>query len=323
MSQNNHNFLNVYNASAQFMPHYWFIELYNEIPSRYDLETVDEDQRMCLKDVDIEKDILPLFKHVDDYRITSWSELPSKEDEPDTEKSGLEFQIAADNMVITVDKKMVTIYYHHVLNVEEVANKVYNVIPKYKEKETKGKVNLINVYQGDYYSMPCKIDQTNVIIEENYNDDFLPVYDDVISFLQNRSSGLVLLFGTCGTGKTNLIRHLINTQPHDYIIVPSSIAAHLGDPDLVSFITSNKDSVFILEDCEQLLEDREDNSFNTAISTILNMADGLLSDITNIKFICTFNANISNIDKALLRKGRCIAKYEFSKMNIKFSGIIY
>ena len=73
--------------------------------------------------------------------------------------------------------------------------------------------------------------------------------------------------------------------------------------------------MFILEDCEQLLEDRGENQFNNAIATILNMADGLLSDIVNIKFICTFNAPITKIDPALLRKGRCMAKYEFGKLH--------
>lgn len=44
------------------------------------------------------------------------------------------------------------------------------------------------------------------------------------------------------------------------------------------------------------------------------MADGLLSDIVNIKFICTFNAAVDKIDPALLRKGRCFAKYEFKEL---------
>lgn len=44
------------------------------------------------------------------------------------------------------------------------------------------------------------------------------------------------------------------------------------------------------------------------------MADGLLSDIVNIKFICTFNAPITKIDPALLRKGRCVAKYQFGPL---------
>lgn len=102
--------------------------------------------------------------------------------------------------------------------------------------------------------------------------------------------------------------------PKDYVIVPNSVASRLGDPDFISYITSCKDYVFILEDCEQLLMDREDNPWNNAITTILNMADGLLSDIVNIKFICTFNAAVDKIDPALLRKGRCFAKYEFKEL---------
>ena len=77
----------------------------------------------------------------------------------------------------------------------------------------------------------------------------------------------------------------------------------------------NSNSTFILEDCEQVLMDRGINMFNGAISNILNMSDGLLSDIMNIKFICTFNADIQTIDPALLRKGRCYAKYEFKELS--------
>jgi ATP-dependent 26S proteasome regulatory subunit len=36
-----------------------------------------------------------------------------------------------------------------------------------------------------------------------------------------------------------------------------------------------------------------------------------------MKFICTFNDNMKNIDTALLRKGRLISKYEFKPLDIK------
>ena len=45
------------------------------------------------------------------------------------------------------------------------------------------------------------------------------------------------------------------------------------------------------------------------------MSDGLMSDIFNGKFICTFNCEIGAIDSALLRKGRCAAVYTFDKLN--------
>jgi hypothetical protein len=47
------------------------------------------------------------------------------------------------------------------------------------------------------------------------------------------------------------------------------------------------------------------------------MSDGLMSDIFNGKFICTFNCDIGNVDDAVLRKGRCIAQYEFGKLDKK------
>lgn len=115
--------------------------------------------------------------------------------------------------------------------------------------------------------------------------------------------------------KTSLIRSLISNYPNKYILVTNAVAESLASPEFMSFMLENRDSVFILEDCEQVIKDREEeNNFSGAISNILNMTDGIMSDVFNIKFICTFNANIETIDKALLRKGRCYVNYEFKKL---------
>jgi len=93
------------------------------------------------------------------------------------------------------------------------------------------------------------------------------------------------------------------------------MAEHLASPEFMSFMLDHKDSVYILEDCEQILMRRTDGfGENGAIANILNMSDGLMSDIFNVKFICTFNADIDKIDDALLRKGRCFANYEFKPL---------
>lgn len=89
----------------------------------------------------------------------------------------------------------------------------------------------------------------------------------------------------------------------------------MGEPEFISFMMENKDSIFILEDCEQVLMAREENRFGGAIANILNMSDGLMSDIFNIKFICTFNTDVENIDEALLRPGRCFVNYEFKPLS--------
>ena len=141
------------------------------------------------------------------------------------------------------------------------------------------------------------------------------MYKNLLSFLNERESGLAVLYGTAGSGKTSFIKALIGSLDKQFILVTTAIAAHMAEPEFIAFMMENKDSIFILEDCEQVLMSREENRFGGAISNILNMSDGLMSDIFNIKFICTFNTNIENIDEALLRPGRCFVNYEFKPLN--------
>ena len=51
-----------------------------------------------------------------------------------------------------------------------------------------------------------------------------------------------------------------------------------------------------------------------AVSNLLNLSDGLLSDCLKLQIICTFNSDINSVDSALLRPGQLEAKYEFQKL---------
>ena len=114
-----------------------------------------------------------------------------------------------------------------------------------------------------------------------------------------------------------MIRHLVNNFDKQFIIINNSMMNSLSDPVFLNFILDYKNSVIILEDCEQLLKDRSENVFTNGISNILNMTDGLYSDILNIKFIATFNSPDTSIDKALMRKGRLAAKYKFDELSLE------
>ena len=164
----------------------------------------------------------------------------------------------------------------------------------------------------DVTDFPLK-DYININISENYNDD-LP-YEETIKFLNTKDeSGLIIFNGIPGTGKSFLIRHLItNLKDKDFIIINESCLSYISDPTFLKLMMKYNNSVIILEDCEQILVDR--NNGNGLISTLLNLSDGIISDAFNLKFICTFNANISKIDTAVLRKGRLKVKYTFGKLS--------
>lgn len=217
-----------------------------------------------------------------------------------------------DNEIIYyIDSDGILIWYHN-QDPEEAVKRVLKFIPVKAVKPKEAEIKLV-AYNQEYYTIDSKIQPTNLNIDENYNDDIKPVLEDVKKFLNERKSGLILLRGVVGTGKTNLIRHLVTTLPKNYILVTNTLASHLASPEFISFMLDHRNSVFILEDCEQILMSRE-QTVSSAIANILNMSDGLMSDIFNVKFICTFNADINKIDDAILRKGRCFANYEFKPL---------
>lgn len=151
-----------------------------------------------------------------------------------------------------------------------------------------------------------------------YNDDFLPVHQKIKDTLSDGNKGLVLLHGVAGSGKTNYIKWLTAQIPNkNFIFVPNNLIGALAEPQFMGMLIENKNSVLVLEDCENYIAERVGGG-NTSdvVSTILNIADGILSDVLECQFICTFNADLMDIDHALLRHGRLIAEYQFGALSV-------
>ena len=266
------------------------------------------------------KDLLKKYPEAQIFTNSSLDEsfyLDDEENMPDIKE---DLKVCIDEITIILPNEIIAIInptkliIYYSLDYKEFADSVLDIFEYVKEEEEPANVRLV-CYDNDYYTVVTKIEKTNINISENYNDDFLPVYNDLVKFVESNKSGIAILRGVVGGGKTSVIRNLITNHPAKYILITTSMAEHLAQPTFMTFMQNNKDSIFILEDCEQILVDRTAGNYSCAITNILNTADGLMSDIFNIKFICTFNADISKIDKALLRKGRCFVNYEFKELS--------
>lgn len=175
---------------------------------------------------------------------------------------------------------------------------------------------LVKSYHGLEFNS-YRIKPREINIELQYNDDFKDFDHKIKARLNEKanSSGLILLHGKPGTGKTTYIRNIINSTERPVIFIPSGMADELTNPQMLSLLEDKQDSVIVIEDAEKILMSRELEENNHAVSTLLNLTDGLLADVLNITIICTFNTDIRHIDNALLRPGRLIGKYEFKELS--------
>ena len=108
------------------------------------------------------------------------------------------------------------------------------------------------------------------------------------------------------------------------IYVPPDMAKDISKPDFLAFLLTHPDSVLIIEDAENIIRDRNEITADAsqAVANLLNLSDGLLGDAMHMQIIATFNCDLGIIDKALLRKGRLIANYEFGKLDVDSAKIL-
>ena len=184
-----------------------------------------------------------------------------------------------------------------------------------KEVNVTGQLKLVTATQHGLSTRDFDIKDPQIDLDLNYNDDLMEVYQTMIDRLnQDKDKGIILLHGVPGGGKTTFLRHLIHQVKKQKLYVPPDLAHQIASPEFIPFLESKANSILFIEDAESILLKRGEGDRNQAVANLLNLGDGLLADCLNIQIVATFNTNVSNIDEALLRKGRLIAKYEFKEL---------
>ena len=224
--------------------------------------------------------------------------------------------ILKDGFMINIISNRIELLYGPDISDKE-RKEVIKIVDEYRIAATVlKKFHMVQQSNGYLELTDFDIKPFHIDLATHYNDDFAGIHELIIKSLGTRDkNGLVLLHGKYGSGKTYYLRHLISTIERKFIYFPSNMVEAISSPEFLPFISRQPDSVLILEDCESLLVHRENSSVNaSALSNLLNLGDGLLSDALSINVICTFNTGLKKLDDAILRKGRLLARYEFKEL---------
>jgi SpoVK/Ycf46/Vps4 family AAA+-type ATPase len=214
------------------------------------------------------------------------------------------------------------------LSLATIEEKVYENIAKLSS----GLLTFDNPKEGFVYALAkgamggyhlSRIGAAGTPIERgNYTEQVLASYDHVVTDLQGDSpcGRLVIMAGVPGGGKTFLARSLLSEVPKAaFVVVPPHLVRELGSPELLPALASARHDglsgpiCLIVEDADQVLVNRQAGDMS-AISSLLNLGDGILGNVLDVRILATTNASKIDMDPATRRKGRLCSYVEVNQL---------
>jgi hypothetical protein len=176
------------------------------------------------------------------------------------------------------------------------------------EKEKEGSIFALMMNDGSL-DLAKLGEVTDPLVRENYTEEVLENFDHIIACLGSKTpcGRISLLNGPPGTGKSFMIRSLIHLTVGVHIIIPGGMITEMTGPNLLSILhgahQGGKPLVLIIEDADLLLVDRKAGNLRV-LSDLLNLGDGLLGQMLDIRIVASTNAKKIELDEAVTRPGR-------------------
>lgn len=237
-----------------------------------------------------------------------------------------------DNSIIDFNMGESYVRMHCLSTNSDFADEIKEMVDSVLEPEIK-KGHVFSIVKRGPSLMLSNIGNAGLsLCKENYSKSVIYSYNEsIIDLNSNTPSGrVVILEGPPGTGKTHLIKSfLLEVTEAMFVLVPPDLLAELAGPDLLPVLMDNKTSynhkgplVLILEDADRCLVKRDGKNMNS-IQSLLNLSDGILGSLLDLRIIATTNASKLEIEDAILRPGRLSQRIEVGLLSPKEASNLY
>jgi hypothetical protein len=199
--------------------------------------------------------------------------------------------------------------------IDDVINKLNTSIVDFSEEEG-NKVNTIQLNQNSLDLESIDLSEMDEDIELYYNSATFKKLNSTIKKIKKSNKGLSIFYGERGTGKTTIINYLSSKIDKIILFIPSNMIEHtINNPDFRKFLNKLPKSLIIIDDCELILNQFYNRS-NITTNNLLQLVDGVLSDMIGTNIIAIFNVDDPNeIDFNLRDCNSLIDEVQFVKLN--------
>jgi len=201
--------------------------------------------------------------------------------------------------------------------------------PEWLPAEKKGHIYAI-VRQGMHLGLNSIGNAGIPLVSDNYTkkvqDDYRYAIKDLNS--ESPSRRIVIMRGPAGTGKTHLIRAMLLQVPDAmFVLISPEVVTNLAGPELLPLLMNYRGGstgpiVLVLEDADRCLVTRADENMSL-IQSLLNLGDGILGSLLDIRIVATTNADELKMEPAIMRPGRLSKMLDVNHLDFETANIIF
>ena len=225
--------------------------------------------------------------------------------------------IAVDKLTESAVISDITIYYSSSEDADEV-NEIIKSLSEYQvidDSEDRHNLNVVSLSNNSIELEEIKYDDIDIDnIEEYYSKQTFKDLSKWLKKSKKQQSGLSILYGKRGTGKSSAIKYLATKLDRNLIFVPNNLVdLTINSSDFSKFLRKHENPILILDDCEMIFNEFFTKS-NIIVNNLMQLVDGLLSN--KLSIITIFNVeDKSEIDHNLIECNNLIDIIEFTDLS--------